>query len=508
MPTREFDKDFKKLLEDDLYLFSKFGLEYNQKSYLQLSFHYVISLFLSLVSLIRKQLELPRSFLKTTLAVENRSIWLAVKDPDWTRVLIRCDVVDNAIKSIRRIKSIFENSEMLQRLWPKVIPDFSDKKTKWSDKAAQLNRKTNWPEATFQAAGRGTKLVRQHFTNYVEDDLLIPKKDDLTGNEMIPSRDDVEKAIGAHKLAEPLLVNPTCEIVNVQNRWSEWDLVRHIIDNEPWYVRYHGASVKEPDKWPDSEPTYPSRFPIEILKGVEMRAGSYVFSTQYLGKPYDIERMAFRLEWLKTYEECPENVNTYIVCDPSFGQTKYADYSVVMVVSLGGYRDIYVRHYVRGRFDLKDFINYITTFYHDETWNPIAVGLEKYHIEKALSLYMEEEPDVRIIPVKRNQGESKDLHIRSLIPLCRDGRLYIKDDMHELRTEFVEYPSGKSNDLLDALADVLRIASFPMQPKPKPERGPFQLETILEELRNKRKGGLPFDYQLSPDLEEEIKEVI
>lgn len=503
MPTREFDQDFRQLLEGDLYLFSKYGLEYNQESYLELGFHYLISLFLSVDTHTRKQLELPRAFLKTTLAVEDNATWKAVNKPDYVRALFRCDVVDNAMKSIAKVKSYFESSEMLHRLWSNVVPNFG--KVRWSDKCAEVRRKHKWPEGTFQAAGRGTKLVHQHFTHYFEDDLLVPKKDDLTGEEMIPSRDDVRKAIGAHKLAEPLLVNPTCEIVNVQNRWSEWDLVRHIMDNEPWFLRYHKACVKEPDNWPNSEPTYPLRFSTEILKGVEMRAGSYVFSTQYLGKPYDVEKMVFRLEWLQIYKEAPENLSVYLLTDAALGESKRADYSVAMVMGLTPDRHFYILDYIRGHLDPTDFINHIRGL--NYRWHPIAIGVEKFALDKTIGHFLGKYPELNVVPVGRNKGESKDWHIRALIPVARDGRLHIRDDMNEFRTEYVEYRGEDSrNDLLDAAADIFKLGSFPEDEKAPKERGMFQLETILEELRGRRGGRLPFDYQLSPDFEEEYIE--
>lgn len=480
-------------------------LECSRDSYLELDFHYPVSLFLTIETLKRKQYEAPRGFLKTTLGVEDKAVWHAVRDTD-ERILFRSSVLPSAKKTVHIVKSYFEDSVMLQAVFPETIPPF-DKSHRWSDVLADIKRKNDWPEGTFTAAGLGTTLPRQHFTRYFEDDLLIPKKDDLTGTEMIPSRADVEKAIGEHKLAEPLLVNPSDnEICNVQNRWSEWDLIRHIIDNEPWFIRYRIASVTEPDKWPDSEPTYPFRFPITVLKQIEKRAGSYVFFTQYLGKPYDVTKMAFKLEWLNIYKEAPKDLNIYIVTDASLGQTKYADFSVAMVVGIAPDRALYVLDYVRKHLDPTDFINHIRAL--NQVWKALAVGVEKFALDKVIGHFLAQYPDLNIVEVTRNRGENKDLHIRSLIPICRDGRLFIRDDMYELRTELTEYPSGKHDDLVDALADILKIASYPTEETKEEEPGMFSLEAILDELRNRKSGDLPFNYQLREDIEDEVFEEV
>ncbi|KKN72801.1 hypothetical protein LCGC14_0406560 [marine sediment metagenome] len=499
-------QDFRKLVENDLYLFSKYVLECNRDSYLNLDFHYPVSLFLTIETLKRKQYEAPRGFLKTTLAVEDKAIWHAVKNPDYERILFRSSVLPSAKKTLHSVKAYFEDSEMLQVVFSETIPPF-DKTHRWSDTLAEIKRKIAWPEGTFTAAGLGTTLPRQHFTRYFEDDLLIPKKDDLTGDQMVPSRSDVEKAIGEHKLAEPLLVNPSeNEICNVQNRWSEWDLIRHIMDNEPWFLRYRKASVIEPDKWPDSEATYSSRFPINTLKQIETRAGSYVFSTQYLGKPYDITKMSFKLEWINVYKEAPKGLNIYIVTDASLGQTKYADFSVAMVVGISPDRALYVLDYVRKHLDPTDFINEIRALNH--LWKPLSIGVENFALDKTIGHFLAQHAELNIVPVKRNKGENKDLHIRSLIPVCRDGKLFIRDDMHELRSEIVEYPSGKHDDLVDALADVLKIASYPTDKEKTEEPGMFSLEAILEELHNRQSGNLPFNYQLREEIPDEVFEEV
>ena len=136
-----------------------------------------------------KLIVLPRTFLKTTIVAAMYSLWRGTRDPT-IRILITSNTTPNAKKTLRTVRDIVENNEYYQLLFPDIIPNFS--KVRWSDECACLKRPIDHPEGTLEAAGIGSNIIRRHFNCIIEDDTVAPKKDELTGEEAMPSKDDIE----------------------------------------------------------------------------------------------------------------------------------------------------------------------------------------------------------------------------------------------------------------------------------------------------------------------------
>ena len=111
---------------------------------------------------LKKLVELPRGFLKTTVASVYYPIWRSLNNPS-IRCLITQNTFDNAAKRVHEIRSIFEKHELFRALYPELIPNFNSKSVRWSDECAEINRPVTFPEGTFEAAGIGTKLTSRHY---------------------------------------------------------------------------------------------------------------------------------------------------------------------------------------------------------------------------------------------------------------------------------------------------------------------------------------------------------
>ena len=161
----------------------------------------------------RKQLTLPRSFVKTWLATIAYSIWIALprleadeypsgispSDPFYNigpniRILIASNVISNANKIIGLIRKTYERNTAMQILFPEVIPE-NFNKTKWSDSEATIRRTEDYTESTFEAGGAGGSTISRHYDLIIEDDLIYAKKDDLSNSELQPNQEDIDKAI-------------------------------------------------------------------------------------------------------------------------------------------------------------------------------------------------------------------------------------------------------------------------------------------------------------------------
>jgi len=458
-------------------------------------------------------LNLPRSFLKTTIGTVAYAIWRSIRNPD-IRILIAMNTLENAKKRLHEIRMHWEKNRLLRALFPELVPDFN--KVRWGDECCEINRPHSFPEGTYEAIGVGGSVTSRHYDVVIEDDLVHAKKDDLTGEEAVPSREDIEKAIGWHKLVNSLFVNPAKGEIHIRGtRWAHDDHLQYVIDNEPRFKVFKMAAVKlneNGDIIRDEEgryiPTYPERFPYEVLREIELSQGPYIFSTQYLNQPMDISRMDFLPEQIKTFEHAPAKLDVYITVDPAMGESDKGDYAVAVacgwcVVEREGreYERCYVLDYKRGHWTPDKFIQqiinltrqYQTTELVRGIWVETGVGVQGY-----VKFYLQKKIDdlglrVPVYDLKlKKSKDAKEIRIRSLQPLVARGDFLIRPWMVELRKEMLSFP-GRYDDILDAISMQRAIARPARKKILKKNDDPLLFDNILKELTRGGKG--IFDYQ-------------
>lgn len=237
-----------------------------------------------------RQSTMPRSWFKSWVATVGFSIWLTLPDEEGlyteifpykgpnVRILIASNVIDNAAKMIHKIKAEWESNDRLRAAFPELLPDFN--KIRWSDHVAEVRRTLKSTEGTYTAVGAGGSVISQHFDHIVEDDLIYARKDDFTGQELMPSQEDIDNAIGWHKLAFSLLANPqTGCISNVGTRWAPRDLIYYIRTFEHSYKCFE-ASVTKDATWPildDSSCVWPERYNKFALDLIAQAQGPRIF---------------------------------------------------------------------------------------------------------------------------------------------------------------------------------------------------------------------------------------
>ncbi len=411
----------------------------------------------------RMLLMLPRDWYKTTVASIAYPIWRAVNNPE-VRVLLVQNTYTNATGKLAAIKQIFEKCDLFRACYPELQPD---EKCTWSKDSLCVKRRGSYPESTFEAAGTNTDVVSRHYDLIIEDDTVAPSFDHMTGAMMQPTRADVEKCIGWHKLAHPLLIEPgESQILVVGTRWVEDDLLEWIMKNEPAYHVIQRAVREDengrPDKlghvtWATTDDGRP-KFNADVLKELEHALGPYMFSTLYLNMPTAADNMLFKPAWINYYEKAKRDLLYCTSVDLASAKATSSsdpDYTVVLTTGLNPKNGhVYIMHYDRGRFDPGETIDII--FKHYREYHPLVVKVEAIGYQRTLNYWLEQKMTKlsTFFPVDEitSYTASKEARIRGLQPFFANNRIFMTTHMPELENELLQFPYGRHDDLIDTLS--------------------------------------------------------
>ena len=501
MTNKELERTKRCLLND----FSYFAQLLTEPTFFDDQFHSALCHFMQM-SKKNKLVVLPRTFLKTTIAASLYALWKATREAilnkNYLRVLVTSNTTPNAQKTVRTIRSIVEQNQLYHLFFPEMVPNFS--KVRWSDSCACLERPVDYPEGTFESAGVGTNIIRRHFNIIIEDDTVAPKKDELTGEEAMPSKDDIEKAVGFHKLTIPLLINEEDERIVIGTRWASYDLINYVMENEK-FDTFNRSCFKE-----DGSPLY-KKFSQSRLDDIKAGMGIYMFNMLYLNNPLAKEFMAFNPDWFHYYvdEQLPEEGESLVTLDPADPPTGKSsqDYSAIVSVRHTK-KGLFVRRYRRKRLTDKQMIDETMQVADEDGACKIRIEVNRYaHLAAAFREAMKIKGKYYIIDEVKAKRVNKEARIKNrLSPLFENGIIYLKKGMRELEEELTTFPYGKHDDLIDALAWQVGDRTSTEYEKAEVGRPPlpsgrrvFTLDEIRQSCRSSHSGGrspYPFSRQM------------
>lgn len=407
---------------------------------------------------------IPRGWLKTTLCSISYPIWRAIRDKE-IRSLLAQNTHTNACSKLSSIDGIFSSNDLFKTLFSDLLPD---RNTRWTKESKTVKRDKTFPEGTFEAAGTKTQVTSRHYGLIIEDDTVAPDKDDLGEENVAPTKEDVDQAIGWHKLVVPLLNNPTKDQnLVVGTRWFQKDLISWIHDTDDTFLLYERACREDDQGLADEKGriTYPERFNEEVLRGLWNSLGPYLASCLYLNRPITSGDQQFLPEWIKYYNIPPRNCDLAIftTVDPAGDPEESKgdpDYNVVLTagknMSTG---DGYVLKYDRVKCSPGELVNII--FRHVAEFSPIKVGLETVQYQKSIKYWLQErmrkQNSFFVIESLTHSKRSKNARILGLQPLFANGVIFVKPHMKDLVTELLSFPRGANDDIIDALASQLEL---------------------------------------------------
>lgn len=234
-----------------------------------------------------------------------------------------------------------------------------------------------------------------------------------------------------------------------------------------WSVIYEKA-IKA-----DGSLFFPERLTQEFLDGAKKTMGSYIFANQYQNEIIPDGDQVFKKSWLRFYSELPTKKHTFAFIDPALSQADTADFTGLTVVDVDVDGNWYLRNAQRFKINPTQIVELV--FNVNQQFKPNVIGIEDVAYQKAL-LYMLSEEMRRhnvVLPVTGiNPGtdKTKEMRILGLVPRFEWGRILMAQGLTDFEMEYLQFPRGSHDDLLDSLSQIEQIVYYPQKQGEKLEQ--------------------------------------
>jgi predicted phage terminase large subunit-like protein len=249
---------------------------------------------------------------------------------------------------------------------------------------------------------------------------------------------------------------PGGRIILCQTRWHDDDLAGRILNSEgatQWTVLSLPAIAEEKDVLgrAPGEALWPQRFPIEDLPKVPDEMSSSSFASLYQQNPVPAGGATFKAEWFEhRYDELPRRLAPYQAIDSAWKDGLANDRSVIATLATDG-KDIYIVDIWAGRKKYSDLRNVVLENFGKHL--PRLVYVEEAASGFALvdELRRSTGMPIKGIPPGR---DSKEARADAVTNWFEAGRIKFPRNatwMGELLSEFLRFPAGKHDDIVDAV---------------------------------------------------------
>lgn len=411
---------------------------------------------------------MPRGTFKSSVVTIGFTLQMILNEPN-VRILIDSETFGKSKAFLREILDHLTNNEKYREIFKAihgVYPYTKKSEMKlWTDSEVILPcRNVPKKEPTISCAGIDVTKNGMHY------DLIIC--DDLHSERNVTNKEQIQQVIDHYKLAFSLL-DPGRPMIVIGTRWDYSDLYQHILDFEQQDFNILKKSAYNPD----GSLFFPEVLSEQELDKIRRRQGTGIFSKQYLNEPVSDENATFKRDNIvrKPWTEVENRpMNWYLSVDPSYfdprGTTNYGDFASMVLAGMDYQKDIYVRHIVRQKMSYSELINKIFDIFTDRNFGDIKnmrIILETIGT-KSLSYELANEQKRRgtWLPVQEIKARqtNKEERIRGLAPFYEFGHIFhIKEcpQLEDLEYELLHFPTGRHDDIIDALATVLEVASPP-----------------------------------------------
>lgn len=410
----------------------------------------------------RLMLFLPPRAGKSAIGSQMFPAWFLGKYPKLTAIISSYsgDLAEGFSRSVR---NMFENEKFLQ-VFPKArLSKDSKSASKW---ATTAGGSMNAVGVSGSLSGKGGHIL-------VVDD---PIKDRAEAESELV-RQNLKDWYSSTFLTRKA---PGAGILVIQTRWHSDDLAGWLMSlqaerekeeaegGSPYYDRWevvsYPAIAEEDEKYRKAgEALHPERFPLEELLTTKSGMLPRDWAALYQQRPTLEDGEFFTRDMFRFYRpgDAPpiQDMRVYAACDLAISTKQTADYSVFVVVGIDREQNIWVLDLQRKRVNALGIID--TLFDIQLNWKPDLIGIETGQIELTLEPFIQKAEHERRVTLRyeklRTRGADKGTRARPIQGRMEQGKVFFPavdtvNWMEVLMNEFLAFPLGTHDDIVDALA--------------------------------------------------------
>jgi len=232
--------------------------------------------------------------------------------------------------------------------------------------------------------------------------------------------------------------------------------------------------------WDDNEKSiWPERFPKERILGIkeEFKSVGNIngFFQEYMNIAQSPDDAPFQPDWIKIHNweykriqgqnllvqnygdednEKAKPVELYAGVDPASSLSARADYFVISIIAIDSENNKYVVDIYRNRISPAQQPQLIIDYY--KKYRPRRVKIETVGYQEALrtgvrEIMKEENLYIPGLEAGVKPRNSKSERLLSLVPIFAKGQFYFRAEDTHAQGEFLSYPKGKHDDIMDSI---------------------------------------------------------
>ncbi len=286
----------------------------------------------------------------------------------------------------------------------------------------------------------------------------------------------------------------------IQTRWVKDDLIGRLIEEEgliedggEWeYICYPEEAIEDEYRLPDGRIVHepmdgakllrrkgeclsPKRYPPE--SNLEHKRDPVTWAALYQQNPVSGESAMFDEGMFPGYTTLPSDLRRYSTWDLAVGQQDRNDWTVGVVFGVDPENTIYIIDVLRQRIAPDDLVDLMIDTHLEHRTE--LDGVEKGHIQMSIGPFFETRLverrvyDMVLTPMPTGNRD-KIARARSIQGRMRQGKVLFDRNaawFDQLRQEMLDFPAGKHDDVVDAMAWVgLLLDEIGRQAPPPPKR--------------------------------------
>jgi phage terminase large subunit-like protein len=426
-----------------------------------------------------------RAFYKTSIITKIHSLQLLLNYPNIHLVLCH-NKQENSSDNLVAVKNYFTNTE-IGRLFSHCVPPGKE----WGNASGfSLKNRTDWgakTEDNIEAVGVDTEVTGRHWT--------LAKKNDLVTEKSVTTEEQIKKtAKWDDTFNTGLFMDPQYPLQDYEGTNYHYSDLYTALQEDPSIKVVKIKVLKDVEAFlagDDSQVTHPERWSRQGI--IDKMKDQWVFNCQMMLEPKPSDEKKFNPDMIRRYGDIPERVNNVLLVDPANEKKKRSDYTAMTTVGVGKVNK-YIIDLVRDKFGPDERINKAVELIlkhniKDVAWEKIGLNNDVFYLRKKLK-----EKKIFNVTVHEitTQTTAKNDRIRDiLVPQYNEGEWlwpqegavsYYStferktiDPIADLKLEFLQFPYGKHDDMLDTQTFLahLNVDAPPDEPKKGPDELTF-----------------------------------